>query len=849
MDNQRVNLILRAVIHGVLFWFIMLFYSAASFAGNDNTPNDILNKDERAWLDVHDGKIRLAPAPDWEPMEFFDENGVYQGMVADYIRLIEKKLEFKFKIVRIKSWEKILSLAKQSKIDVLSAAQATPARKQFMNWSTPYLDLKTTIIVEKSQKKIFTLDQMQGMKIGVPKEYAVGKFIRDNYPKLTLIDVLNGNEGMHKVSFGELDAMIMEVPNALHVIETEKITNLRLAGDTGFELNLGLGIRKDWPVLAAIFEKALAGISEKEHKEIYAKWIRLETTRFYQTQIFWYIVSAISLAVLFITGSVLIWNRMLKIQVMQRTEELRFNEMRLEALLELNERTHASIRETIDFAFQQMIRLTKSRFGYLAFEDHKGIIYEVYPDSTVSIKKNIDHNLAAGFNLNTKEFWKEVIDKGKPVILNKYNYSNIYKKGFPIEYKKILRYMSVPVFSGDKIVAVAGMGNKKSDYDSSDLRQLSLLTQGMWRLIQRKKSERAIQRSEKRFRDLVENSPNGIAIIQDGEVVYKNSRQSELMGNLGLFGSPAYKQIHQDDLKKAKQLYEQILKGALVQSEMDFRFYTSPDQDDPGTMKWVNCITRPIDHQDKKALLLITIDMTRAKELERLLTVQDKMASLGHVSAGIAHEIRNPLSGINIYIRTIEKSFENPNKKHKIKPSIDAIRSASKKMESVIKRVMNFAKPTEPKFDLIDITVPILEAVELSNTTLKKKKISIRQKLDKNLPLCHAEPNLIEEVILNLINNAADALLIKSEKRIIEVSSYAMHDKLVLNIDDNGPGIPRDLRQKIFEPFFTTKKHSTGIGLSLCHRVITDHKGTLKVISSRLGGAKFTIEMPVCIQS
>ncbi len=409
--------------------------------------------------------------------------------------------------------------------------------------------------------------------------------------------------------------------------------------------------------------------------------------------------------------------------------------------------------------------------------------------------------------------------------------------------------MNVPIFSGDKVVVVAGMGNKKTDYDSSDLRQLNLLAQGMWRLIQRKKNEQAIQNSEKRFRDLVENSPNGIAIIQDGAVVYKNSRQSELLGDLGLFDSHGYKQIHQDDLGKARRLYKQIISGTLVQSEMDFRFYTSSDQDDQGTMKWVNCIATPIDHQDKKALLLITIDMTRAKELERLLTVQDKMASLGNVSAGIAHEIRNPLSGINIYIRTIEKSFENPEKIHKIKPSIKAIRSASKKMESVIKRVMNFARPLEPRFDLIDMNIPLQEAIELASATLNKKNITITQTLDKNLPLCHAEPHLIEEVILNLINNAADAIMEINDNRLIQVSSMFLHDKIVLSVDDNGPGVPRDLRQKIFEPFFTTKENSTGIGLSLCHRIITDHKGILKAVSSELGGAKFIIEMPVSINA
>ncbi|RLB86413.1 MAG: signal transduction histidine-protein kinase AtoS, partial [Deltaproteobacteria bacterium] len=518
---------------------------------------------------------------------------------------------------------------------------------------------------------------------------------------------------------------------------------------------------------------------------------------------FWYVMSVIALTVLLITGSILAWNRALKNQVMQRTEELRFNEMRLEALLELNEQTHVSIRETIDFAFQQMIRLTKSRFGYLAFENQEGIMYTADSTGTLSGGKKIVRNLTTGFSEDTIGFWGEAVRKGKPIISNNYKISNPLQKGIPTEYKKIFRYMNVPIFSGDKLVVVAGMGNKKIDYDSSDLRQLNLLAQGMWRLIQRKKNERAIQKSEKRFRDLVENSPNGIAIIQDGAVVYKNSRQAELMGDLGLFDSPDYNQIHQDDLEKAKRLYEQIISGTLVQSEMDFRFYISPPQgnkgDDQGAMKWVNCIATPIDHQDKKALLLITIDMTRAKELERRLTVQDKMASLGHVSAGIAHEIRNPLSGINIYIRTIEKSFENPKKIHKIKPSIEAIRSASKKMESVIKRVMDFARPAEPKFDLIDINVPLQEAIELASVTLNKKQISITQTLDKNLPLCHAEPHLIEEVILNLINNAADAILQRNGTKFIRVSSLFLHNKIVLSVDDNGPGVPRDLRHKIFE--------------------------------------------------
>ena len=117
--------------------------------------------------------------------------------------------------------------------------------------------------------------------------------------------------------------------------------------------------------------------------------------------------------------------------------------------------------------------------------------------------------------------------------------------------------------------------------------------------------------------------------------------------------------------------------------------------------------------------------------------------------------------------------------------------------------------------------------------------------LDRNLPKCYAEHNLIEEVILNLINNSVDAMTNQVENRMIRISSKLDGDTIALIVEDTGPGVPVDFSENIFEPFFTTKKHSTGIGLSLCHRIITDHKGSLKVLQGDLGGAKFRIELPL----
>ena len=803
-------------------------------------PGLDLTATETQWLKDHYGKVVLAPSPDWEPMEGFDEHGRYIGLVADLIQLIEKRLDFKFKIIRVDSWSSILEKAEHHEVDIISAAQVTLKREQYMNWTSPFTTLPTTIIVRNTLQENLSLEQMRGMRIGVPKGYAVGGYIRTEYPELLVIDVPTGWQGLLKVSFGELDAMIMEIPSALYEIDKHRITNLRLAGTTGYELQFAIGVRKDWPLFYSIITKALASITEKEHDEIFTRWISLEPYYFYQSRSFWYAVLSITLAVIVITGTVLIWNRTLKIQVQQRTEEIQLNEKRFEALYELSQRTNTSIREMVEFAFMKMIELTGSRFGYLAFVEREGLLFQSGSKEQLII-------LPAGFQADLKGLWGAVLENKREVISNNYKASNPHSAGLPDNFGDIERYINIPIFSGREVVAVVGMGNKNVDYDSSDVRQLSLLSQGMWRVIQKRRAEEALKKSEQQFRDLVESSPNGISIIRRGHIVYSNPRQIRLMGDLGTFDTPNFERLHEDDLAKVDTFYNSLRNDKPTVFELDFRFYSKADLKEKGQLIWVHCIVSSINYKGRKALLLNTLDITRAKELERLLLVQDKMASLGHVAAGIAHEIRNPLSGINIYLRALTKNINKAGKEGKVTRTIDEIKSASAKIEAVIKRVMDFTKPCEPKFSSIDINQPIEDALRLANTTYKKSGVLIRTQLAENLPLCLGETQLIEEVILNLINNSADAMKGQDLPKMINIATSLEEQNLLICISDNGPGMSRQVQERIFEPFFTTKKHSTGIGLSICHRVIVDHNGFLEVESEKGLGTTFKIGLPVIV--
>lgn len=363
---------------------------------------------------------------------------------------------------------------------------------------------------------------------------------------------------------------------------------------------------------------------------------------------------------------------------------------------------------------------------------------------------------------------------------------------------------------------------------------------------EQKLNKNQIVENEKQFRTLVENALTGISIIQNGRVVFQNKEQERLFGPMPRATILADNQhIHSEDFEKINQFYRKIRKKNFKPIDTDFRFYSSQAGGRIGSMKWIYCRACPINYNGTDSVLLNAVDLTEFKELERLLQVQDKMASLGRVAAGIAHEIRNPLSGINIYLNTLERIYAKAGGTEKIDQIVTQLKSASRKIESVIKRVIDFSKPGNPRFMLTDMNKPIEAAIALSSTSLRKNAIHIKKELAQDLPACYLDPHLIEEVILNLINNAAEAMSHMTAGKSIKIISRQQKDSIDVIISDSGPGISDALRDKIFDPYFTTKSGGTGIGLNLCQRIIMDHGGSLNVAASDRGGAEFRIEIPL----
>jgi PAS domain S-box-containing protein len=302
--------------------------------------------------------------------------------------------------------------------------------------------------------------------------------------------------------------------------------------------------------------------------------------------------------------------------------------------------------------------------------------------------------------------------------------------------------------------------------------------------------------------------------------------------------------VHPDDREFVREAINRALKDGEPYS-IDHRIIL-PD----GRERYTHDQAEIFRDKTGKAIRMVgTVqDITERKQLEQALNVQDKLASLGRVAAGIAHEIRNPLSGMQIFMDSIRRKCRN--EKEELDPEwvadiLGKMKAASRKIEGVIQRVMDFVRPTTPKFSHIDVNKSVNEAVNLSRLALQKSGIEFEMDLAKALPQCRADSSLISQVILNLISNAGEAMKTIEKPKKIGIITRQEEKNIHIIIRDNGPGVGSNDKEKIFEPFFTTKQEGTGIGLSLCQRIISDHAGSLLIYDSEWGGAEFIIILPL----
>ena len=232
---------------------------------------------------------------------------------------------------------------------------------------------------------------------------------------------------------------------------------------------------------------------------------------------------------------------------------------------------------------------------------------------------------------------------------------------------------------------------------------------------------------------------------------------------------------------------------------------------------------------------------THQSEYHQLALQTEKLSALGRMAAGIAHEINNPLTGILLYSTNLLKKSpaEGP-----LKEGLEVIVHETIRCRSIIKELLEFSRDKEPKKSLSNVNQIISKALTILENEFRLQHIRIEKKISEDLPDILLDANQMEQVFVNLLLNAVEAV---QHDGTISVSSRMDIEKksVQIEISDSGPGIPPEHLNKIFEPFFSTKPKGTGLGLAVTYGIVRNHQGNIRLTSRPGESARFTIELPL----
>jgi PAS domain S-box-containing protein len=265
-----------------------------------------------------------------------------------------------------------------------------------------------------------------------------------------------------------------------------------------------------------------------------------------------------------------------------------------------------------------------------------------------------------------------------------------------------------------------------------------------------------------------------------------------------------------------------------------------PMRDDEGKIIGFRGISRDITDRKQR-------DEER-KQLEQKAQFASRLASVGELASGVAHEINNPLTAVIGYAHLLLERKDIP---VDIKRDVEVINEGAQRVAGIIKKLLVFARQTKPERTYVDVNEIINTTLELRAYSLQSSNIKVILQLDPDLPMTVADPGQLQQVFLNLIMNAEAEVKLVHGGGKLAIKTEQIGDNIRVSFKDNGLGIARENLERIFNPFFTTRKvgQGTGLGLSVCHGIVTEHKGKIWAESQLGKGATFTVEIPIVSES
>ncbi len=826
----------------LLLKFISILFLCLTMIGC--SLGDPLTPEEREWLKKHDGKIIVNNEAGWAPIIDTDKDGNSYGIVMDYQKLLEKKLNFKFKMDKLDSWKNFMERFQNREIDVNNNLQKNPKRSQYALFTKPYIEIPNAIIVRNELNKPLVLEKMDGMKIAATRNFALHDFIKNKYEFLKIVPQNNDLACLLEVSTKNVDAAVVNLAVASFLIEKEGIANLRVAGYVNYTNKLCFASRKDWPILNRILEKGLGLITKKERDSIYREWISLERKYepFYKNQLFWFVVAGVAGITLFTFFFILTWNRSLKIQVQLRTKNLETINIQLQNEITERKLAEEALKERSDF----IDKIIQSSALSTWISDSKGTAIRANPACLKFFGATAEevigkYNLLQDVVIEQKGLMptiEKVFEKAETAnIIVDYDFASVDHVNVKNATHKIVNSILTPIT--DKHGKVTNVIVQAID------------------LTEIKTAELALKQSEEKHRALIENLSEMILILDKDGINLWNSPAVRQYGMEpeDAIGINALDYTHPDDKERVTKVLKDVVEnpGKVITLEglkavlsdgrilyLDDTFVYLPETSGiNGIVVTCHDVSERILTEQKQA------------RLEEQLQQAQRMEAIGTLAGGIAHDFNNMLGVI-----TGNTSFllGKLNQGDELYHVLSDIQESSKQAQNLTHQLLTFSKGGAPIKKVTDIN-RLLKASVIFST--RGAAANCHFELSDELWSTEIDEGQINQVIGNLVINANQAMpnggtiTIRTENEKIEANSElplsaGIYIKVIFK--DQGVGISKKHLLNIFDPYFTTKQKGSGLGLATAYSIIKRHGGHISVYSEIEKGTVFNVYLPASLK-
>lgn len=476
------------------------------------------------------------------------------------------------------------------------------------------------------------------------------------------------------------------------------------------------------------------------------------------------------------------------------------------------------------------------------------------------------------------ERWRKALSQGK--LIQGFVESFPKSERYILEPQNVLSILVLPLRVEAKWYGFIGFDDVeiRREWNEEDIRLLRTAADMIDDYLEWKRFEEALRLSEERFRGLVENVNDVIySLTPKGEISYLSPKFSDLLGyKISDFMGKSFSLLmHPDDVKHSIEVFQQGLESDQRESGFEFRMrheeghycwfvsHSSAILDDSGNVMEIVGVAHDITEM-KKILDDLELANETLRETQAQLVQSEKMASLGSLVAGIAHEINTPIGAVSSMYDTLSRSLEKLdeiirsefpadfNQLSRVKSifkilddSNQVIRSGTERVVDIVRRLKSFARLDEAELKTVDIHDGLEDTLTLIHHELKHN-IKVIKKFG-DIPNITCFPGQLNQVFLNLLINSKQSI---KDKGTIRITTFVENKKVHIAFEDDGIGISKANLSKVFDPGFTTKGRGVGagLGLSICYQIIQDHRAEIRVESEQGKGTTFTIVLPMDLE-